>query len=197
MQPLIADYTTVYAEPEQFYDNYNRDYIDKFNTTQPCNNMHYMPWPVFNNVETPPQPPKSRPTTTASTDITTRCSSDNPPVDYGINTIGLRTLFNTQQQVTSPSKSFSPQHISTSYPRVPLSYPQTPHSPQPLAYDISPFNFQCISQVITTQPTTPLVNKSVNEKLYPTEPRMSGRQAGATKLFKDPLPWDALKDKKK
>ena len=98
IQSLIADYTTVYADPEQFYDNYNRHYIDKFNTTQPSNNMHYMPWPVFNNVETPPQPPKSRPTTPASTNTTTRRSSDNPPVDSGIETLGLRTIFNTQQQ---------------------------------------------------------------------------------------------------
>ena len=98
IQPLIADYTTVYAEPEQFYDNYNRQYIDKFNTTQPSNNIHYMPWPVFNNVETPPQPPNSRPTTTASTNITTRCSSNNPAIDSG--KLGLRTLSNTQQQVT-------------------------------------------------------------------------------------------------
>ena len=128
-QPLIADYTTVYAEPEQFYDNYNRHYIDKFNTTQPSNNMHYMPWPVFYNAETPPQPPNSRPTTTASTITTTRCSSNNPAIDSGIDTLGLRTLFNTQQQVTSPSKSFRPQHISTPYPRGPLSYPQTHLSP--------------------------------------------------------------------
>ena len=91
--------------------------------------MHYKPWPVFINVETPPQPPKSRPTTTASTNTTTRCSSRNPAIDSGIDTLGLRTLFNTQQQITSPSKSFRPQHISTPYPRGPRSYPQTPHSP--------------------------------------------------------------------
>ena len=117
LQPLSADYTAVYTEPEQFYDNYNSHFIDKFNTTQPSNNMHYMPLPVFNNVETPPQPPNSRPTTIASTNTTTRCSSDNPPVDSGIDTLGLPTLFNTQQQVTSPSKSFRPQHISI-YPYI-------------------------------------------------------------------------------
>ena len=55
-----------------------------------------MPWPVFNNVETPPQPPNSRPTTTGSTNATTRCSSNNPATDTGIDTLGLRTLFNTQ-----------------------------------------------------------------------------------------------------
>ena len=92
-----------------------------------------MPWPVFNNVETPPQPPNSRPTTTASTNTTTRCSSNKPAIDSGIDTLGLRTLFNTQQQVTSPRKSFRPQHISTPYLKGPLSYPQTPHSPQPLS----------------------------------------------------------------
>ena len=189
IQLLIADYTTVYTEPKQFYDNYNRHYIYKINTTQPSNNLHYMPWPVFNNVETPPQPPNSKPTTTASTNTTTTtCSSDDPLVDSGIDTLGLRTLFNTQHQVTSPSKSFRPQHISTQYPRGPLSYPQTPHSPQPLAHGISPIHFQSSSQVITTQPTTPLANKSINEKLYTTEPRRSGRQALATKLFNDPIP---------
>ena len=91
-----------------------------------------MPWPVFNNVETPPQPSNSRPTTTASTNTTTRCSSNKPAIDSGIDTLGLRTLFNTQQ-VTPPSKSFRPQHISTPYPKGPLRYPQTPHSPQPLS----------------------------------------------------------------
>ena len=88
-----------------------------------------MPWPVFNNVETPPKLPNSRPTTTASTNTTTRRSSNNSAIDSGIDTLGLRTFFNTQQQVTSPSKSFRPQHISTPYPKGPLNYPQTPHSP--------------------------------------------------------------------
>ena len=104
IQSLFSDYNIVYAEPEQFYGKYNRHYIDKFKTAQPSNNMHYISWLVFNNDETPPQPQYSGLTTTASTNITARCSRENPPVDSGIDTLGLRKLFNRQQQVTSPSK---------------------------------------------------------------------------------------------
>ena len=67
-----------------------------------------MTWLLINNVETPPQLTISRPTITATADTTTttRCSSDNPSVDSGMETVGLRRLFNTSQQVTSPSKTF-------------------------------------------------------------------------------------------
>ena len=88
-----------------------------------------MPRPVFNNVETPPQPRNIRPTTFAPTNNTIRCNNDNPPVYSGMDTLGLQTLFNTPQHATLPSKSLRPQHISTPYPRGPLRYPQTPHSP--------------------------------------------------------------------
>ena len=162
--PLDVDYTTVYVEPEEFYDNYYRLYIDKFNTAQPNNNMHYMLWPAFRNLEMPLQLSNFRPNTTTSNNTITRHKNANPPVGSGMDSLGFRKLFNSLKQVTSPSKSFRPQHISTPYPRGPLSYPQTPHSPQPLSHDISPINFQSSSQVITTQPTTPLANKSVNEK---------------------------------
>ena len=76
----------MHAEPEHFYDNYNKHYIDKLNTSQPIKNMHHMPWPVINNDETPPQLPNSRQITTATT---TNCSSDNHPAESGMGTLGL------------------------------------------------------------------------------------------------------------
>ena len=109
-------------------NNFMITIIDKFNTAQHTNNMHYLTWLLIKNVETPPQLTISRPTITATANTTTRRSSDNPSVDSGMDTVGLRRLFNTSQQVTSPSKTFRPSK-STPYPRGPLSYPQTPHSP--------------------------------------------------------------------
>ena len=117
-------------------------------------NMHYRPWSVINIVETLPQLPNKSFTTTATTITSSRCSSDNPLVDSGRDTLDLQTLYNTSQQVNSTSKSFEPRHISTPYPKGPLSYPQTPHFTQPFANDIVPFYFQSSFQVITTQPTT-------------------------------------------
>ena len=106
LQPLFADYSTVYAEPRKFFDKYNRHYIDKFYTAQPLNNMQYMPGPVFNNIETPPQLSISVHTTTATAVISYKCFSYKPAKDSGKDKLGIRTLFTTLQQVTSPRNHF-------------------------------------------------------------------------------------------
>ena len=156
MSSLVDNYNPVYQEPELFYDNYHKDIVDKYNTASPLINSLYTPWPICPNVESSSNPPNI-----GTTEIGTN-TINNQPVDSGMGTMHLRTLFSPNNTESHPQcSSFNPPHISTPYPKDKTPF-VTPNS--------SPENTTLSNQV------SPSASLNVTRQLFPQENSNLNRQ---------------------